>query len=134
MADLDDNLQTNMNDANSDQSSGDKADVAATIQMYKERLMEDLGFGKNSGISDVEREQVEKKMEELVNARILNVIMLYLPEGKVAEFSEIAQKADAAEINDFVKANIPGYEDKILKELMDIKDELLRKAPVKDGK
>lgn len=130
MTDTDDTITTN-DGADSNINDDNLTD---TVKLYKDRLMEDLGFGKDSGITDVEREQTEKKMGELVDTRILNLIMLYMPEDKVREFGQIAEQQDQTAINDFVQKNIPGYEDKVLKELMDIKDELLKKAPVEDAK
>lgn len=109
---------------NSNQATAD-SDITNTIKTYKGRLMEELGF---ANLASVEKEGIEQKLESLINSRIINLILLYLPEDKVADFEKIVEGENQEDIYKFVSENIPDMQDKILQELMNIRDELLDKV------
>lgn len=100
------------------------------LYLYKARLIEDLGF---KDLPDIEKKQIEEKIDTLVNQRILNLLLLYIPKEKAEELADKAESGDEAEFYKFVAENIPGWSDKVFKELELIKDEVLGKTDKLNG-
>jgi len=115
----------NNNLAQNNKPVADNSDISDTIKVYKDRLMEELGF---ADLGAVEKEEVEQKIESLVNSRIINLILLYLPDDQVADFEKVLEGKNQEEIDEFVAKKIHGMQDKVLQELMNIRDELLAKV------
>ncbi|OQB05677.1 MAG: hypothetical protein BWY19_00883 [bacterium ADurb.Bin212] len=131
-------------DSNGDASSTAEQDLATPndsakatdepmddiLYLYKARLIEDLGF---KDLPDIEKKQIEEKIDTLINQRILNLLLLYIPKEKAEELADKAESGDEAEFYKFVAENIPGWSDKVFKELELIKDEVLGKTDNLNG-
>lgn len=125
-------LEGNLGPAEPADSDAEKKDEAMEdiLYLYKARLIEDLGF---KDLPDIEKKQIEEKIDTLVNQRILNLLLLYIPKEKAGELADKAESGDEAEFYKFVAENIPGWSDKVFKELMLIKDEVLGKTDNLNG-
>ena len=123
-----------MDDIKEDQAQSQhdtkKQEVGDMIDIYKAKLFVDLGLG---DAKEEERDKVLDKIEQLVNSRLINLIMIYLPEEKVSEFNQLVQKDSFTgdEINKFLHDNIPAFDDKLINELSEIRVELIKKVKVK---
>ncbi len=71
-----------------------------------------------------DRKKLEEKIVGLINKRIINAFLLYLPTSKVADFQKNVNQENAEETINFFMTNIPDSEKKILAELDEIKNEL----------
>ncbi len=95
---------------------------------FNTRLFAELGFDK---MPAEEQKSAEEKLAKLVNDRIINLLLIYLPEGKVAELDKIIEGGDQSKVTEFLSANISGVEEKIANELMEVRSEII--AKVKNG-
>ncbi|MCX6808623.1 MAG: hypothetical protein NTW50_03070 [Candidatus Berkelbacteria bacterium] len=110
-------------------SPADQASVPAPIDeemadlsLFRDRLIQDLGM---EDISAERKKVFADKLEQLVNDRILNLIILYLPPEKVAGFADVMESGDVAKSMEYASSNIPSFSDKIIEELAQIRTELL---------
>lgn len=117
-------------DQTQSQNDTKKQEVGDMIDIYKAKLFVDLGLG---DAKEEERDKVLNKIEQLVNSRLINLIMIYLPEEKTSEFNQLVQKDNFTgdEINQFLRDNIPAFDDKIINELSEIRVELIKKIKEK---
>lgn len=97
-------------------------DPEKILSQFKDRLMEDLNL---DNPSPEQKKQIEDKISQLVNDRILNLIMMYLPEDKVAELDKMIGQKSQDEVMQFIMASVPGIQDKIAEELFEIRNDLL---------
>lgn len=118
-------MDSNLTSQNINQGSVSNANdqqQEINLEIYKKRLLEDLR------LDDLPEEQLreyEEKIEALVNDRIINLILIHLPEEQTNKFADMMENSEIEQVMDFVGQNIPNFADKILTELMDIRDELL---------
>lgn len=103
-------------------TANEPVDPNETIKLYKRRLLEDL---KLDDLPENEKVEMENKIEKLVNDRVVNLILIYLPDDKIEEFTRLMETDDMNSVVQMVQSVIPNFEDKILEELSNIKDEIL---------
>ena len=127
MSDYDDNNAINSTNQQSDQldegavADQDPEDILAA---FKEKLIEELGLNQ---ASDEEKAMVKEKIDTLVNDRILNLMLLYIPKEKAEELADKAEAGDETEFYKFLSENIPGWSDKVFDEMFRIRNEILGK-------
>lgn len=102
----------------------DDRGLESVLDQFKAQLFLELGL---SNLSDTEKAAMEQKLAKLVNDRIINLVLIYLPEDKVAELDQIITGGDENAIAEYITKNIPGITDKIANELMQIREELIHK-------
>jgi len=116
---------------NTDGANNQKdTDIAEVYDVFKKRLLTELGADK---MSEEDRIKTEEGLENLVNARIVNLLMIYVPEEKAEELNKIVKEEDQEKMLKFINDNIPGFGDKAAVELMKLREELLGKL-TRDGK
>ncbi|MCX6812842.1 MAG: hypothetical protein NTW79_04495 [Candidatus Berkelbacteria bacterium] len=98
--------------------------VENVLQEFQNQLFVELGFDK---FSPEEKVAVEEKLAKLVNDRLINLILIYLPEEGVAELDEKISAGNQEEIAKFLGDNIPGAAEKIANELLEIRSEIIEK-------
>lgn len=110
-----------------DEKNVNNQDLADMLEIYRNKLLIDLGL---TNIGEEEKKQTLEKIGELTDNRLINLIMIYLPEEKVEEFTQLIEKEkfSGEEISDFLYSNIPAFGDKIINELSEIRKELLEKS------
>lgn len=106
----------------------DNKDAAEYLEMYKKQLFEEIGLSK---LPPDKKKEYEEKLENIVNTRIINLIMIYLPEENVAEFGKLVDEGDQKKIMEFTYSHIPSFEDKVFAEMVKIKEELLERLKLK---
>lgn len=109
-----------MSDNDIDQSQAPDDAILA----FKDKLLDELGAG---SFSAEDKKRLEDKLESLVNTRILNLIMTNLSKEEMQKFADLAKAEKEEETVSFLRESIPSFDDKILSELMTIRDELLTK-------
>ena len=133
MSDYDDNNTINNANQQNDQPDGDAGgsnDSAADqdpediLNAFKDKLIEELGL---SEANNEEKALVKEKIDTLVNDRILNLMLLYIPKEKAEELADKAEAGDEADFFKFLSENIPGWGDKVFDELYRIRNEILGK-------
>jgi hypothetical protein len=108
------------------------ANEKVDLELFKNRIMQDLGL---ENLEGEKRKEFEDKLEQLVNDRIINLIILYMEPAKVQDFADLMEAGDVAKILDYAAANIPNFYDKIIEEMSQIRNELLTNVSQKsDGK
>lgn len=95
------------------------------IDLFKKKLMQDLQL---HTLPENEQKEFEDKLEKLVNDRIMNLILIYLPPEKVEEFAKIIEKQNQEEILDYIKKNIPDFGDKVVEELINIREDMITRV------
>jgi hypothetical protein len=95
------------------------------IDLFKKKLMQDLQL---HTLPENEQKEFEEKIEKLVNDRIMNLILIYLPPEKVEEFAKIIGKDDQQEILDYINKNIPDFGDKVVEEMVNIREDLITRV------
>ncbi|MFA4996225.1 MAG: DUF5663 domain-containing protein [Patescibacteria group bacterium] len=98
------------------------------ILLYQKKIMEELGLDK---LSEKEKEEAEAKIANLVNNRVVNIILAYLPEEKAEEFKVLIEQEKLDEIIKFLKTTVPDIEVKIANDLMLLRKELISKLAKK---
>lgn len=116
------NYQSSSTGNQATNSPDDIEDPEKMLTMFKDRLMEDLNLADST---PEEKKEIEEKIGKLVNDRILNLIMMYLPEDKVAELDKMIGQKSQDEVMQFIMASVPGIQDKIAEELFEIRNDLL---------
>lgn len=94
------------------------------ILAFQDKLMDELGA---KGFSVADKETLQSKLESLVNTRIVNLVMIHLPKDKIDGFAELVESDDNEKTVEFLRANIQNFDDKIMAEMMQIRDDLLKK-------
>jgi len=112
--DQDDNTQND--------GASEPVDGAKLMAEFDAKLMAELGIDK---LSEEEQKGAREDIESLINTRIINLAMIYVPEEKVEEFKNVAEKEDPTQLSIFLQQVVPNWNDKVLSELMQIRDELL---------
>lgn len=102
----------------------DDRGLESVLDQFKDQLFLELGADK---LSDADKIVMEEKLKKLINDRIINLVLIYLPEEKVAELDQIITAGDENAIAEYITMNIPGITDKIANELMQIREELIEK-------
>ena len=102
----------------------DERNLESVLDQFRTQLFLELGIDK---MSDADKTAMEEKLAKLVNDRIINLVLIYLPEEKVAEFDQIISAGDQNAIAQYLTTAIPGITDKIANELMQIREELIEK-------
>lgn len=97
-------------------------DPEKILQVFKDRLIEDLNLDETS---PEQRKEIENKISKLVNDRILNLILIYLPEEKVAELDSIIGQKSQDEVIKYIVETVPGIQEKIAEELFEIRNDLM---------
>ncbi len=95
------------------------------IDLFKKKLMQDLQL---HTLPEQEQKEFEEKIEKLVNDRIMNLILIYLPPEKVEEFAKIIGKQDQEEILKYIDQNIPAFGDKVVEEMVNIREDLITRV------
>lgn len=106
-----------------DDSAADQ-DPEDILDAFKDKLIGELGLGE---ANDEEKALVKEKIDTLVNDRILNLMLLYIPKEKAEELADKAEAGDEAKFFKFLNENIPGWGDKVFDELYRIRNEILGK-------
>lgn len=101
-------------------------DFTDLIEIFKAKLLIDLNLDK---ASEEDKNETLAKISELTDNRIINLIMIYLPEDKVEEFAALTDKEElnSDEVGEFLYSNIPSFSDKVIIELSSIRNELIDK-------
>lgn len=89
---------------------------------FIDTLLSDMGVG---DLPEEERVEFVEKIGELVNKRIINLVLVYLPEDKEEEFNRLAEGEDQGKLFDFILTAVPGIEEKISNELVAIRSDLV---------
>lgn len=97
-------------------------DPEKILQVFKDRLIEDLNLEETS---PEQRKEIEDKISKLVNDRILNLILIHLPEDKVAELDSMIGQKSQDEVIKYIMESVPGIQEKIAEELFEIRNDLL---------
>lgn len=118
------NNQQNASSTDSNANSVNDADLQSVLEEYKKRLLSELGA---DGWSEEEKKEIEGKIATLVNDRVLNLLLIYLPEEKVAELDKIIEVGDQESTAKYLAENIPGAGEKIANELMEIRNDIIKK-------
>jgi len=92
------------------------------LTLYKDRMLQELGL---ENLSADKKKNFEDKLEQLVNDRIINLIILYMPPEKVQGFADVMEAGDIAGSLKYASDNIPNFYDKVIEELAQIRDELI---------
>lgn len=111
------------NRGNQDEGDAQEVDSEKLLKQYKAKIAADFGIDKLPG---EEKKKAEDKIDTLVNSRIVNLILIYLPEDKVEEFGKLLEE-DPEKASQFAYENISGFSDKLLDELTKIREELASK-------
>lgn len=117
------------NDDTKDKNNDD--DLAAMYDGFRKRLLEELGVDK---MNEEDKKATEEKLEQLINTRIVNLIMIYTPEEDAKELDDIIQKEKQQELVKFIAEKIPGFGEKVASDLMALRDELVHKLQPKNEK
>ena len=94
------------------------------MKILRRRLMEDLQL---VDLSPEQQKEFEEKIDTLVDNRIKNMMLVYLPQEKVKELSEMWDEGKEEEIQKFLEENVEGWNDKVLDEFFAIREELIAK-------
>lgn len=105
-------------------NQNNQAELDLVLDQFKTQLLSELSFDK---LSPEDQTVMEEKLGKLVNDRIINLVLIYLPEEKVAEFDQIITGGNEEVIVKYLSDNIPGISDKIANELMEIRQEIINK-------
>ncbi len=94
------------------------------MEIFRQSLMDDLQL---SDLPPEKRKEYEEKIDTLVDNRIKNLMLVYLPKEKIEELSGKWEPGKEEEIQTFLEENVQGWNDKVLDELFSIREELLAK-------
>lgn len=94
------------------------------IDIYKRKLMDDLQL---VNLTPEQEKEYEEKIGSLVDNRIKSLMLIYLPNEKVEELSKMWEEGKEPEIQKYLEDNVPGWNDKVLDELFNIREELIAK-------
>lgn len=106
-------------------TTDEKENIDDIIILYQQKIIEELGLDK---LSEKEREEAEVKIAELVNKRVTNIILAYLPEEKADDFKKLIEEKKVDETVEFLSKTIPDIEIKIVNDLMLLRKELISKV------
>jgi|GEM_PF-1597895 len=140
MFDLDDQLNTqsssqpqddqnNTTQATNDVGSANTGlnfiDAADFFRQFEDRIFEEIGL---ASLNDEMKNSYRTKIEKLINDRLINVVLALIPEDKVSELNQkIESGQPSPEILDYIKSLIPNFDDIAAQELVDLKDDLVKK-------
>lgn len=91
------------------------------FNLFINNLLVDLGLNKES---KEEQEKYLAKIANIVNNRIMSLIMVYLDPAKADEFLQILETGDKQKISDYVHQMIPDFDNKVFNELVILEKEL----------
>jgi len=91
---------------------------------YENSLFKEMGL---EFLSEEDALILREKTAQLIHRRLLNTLLMYLPEEKAAELQKKADQLEPDGLIDFLIKNVPQAYEKMTKELMDLKDELVGK-------
>ncbi|TSC94517.1 MAG: hypothetical protein Athens101428_266 [Candidatus Berkelbacteria bacterium Athens1014_28] len=98
--------------------------LQSVLDDYKNQLLSELGA--DSWTAE-EKKEVEEKIATLVNDRVLNLLLIYLPEDKIADLDKVIETDDQEAIAKYLSENIPDVGEKIANELMEIRSDIINK-------
>ncbi len=90
-----------------------------TYEELKKQISKDLNID-HLPVDD--QEKIVTKLGEVMTQKIALEILKNLPENKREEFKKLSESDDIAELDDFVRANIPDSDDIIAAAMKDVID------------
>lgn len=118
-------------DSNNDANNNEDTSLKAMYEGFQKRLLGELGIDK---MSEEDKKTTTEKLEELINTRIVNLIMIYTPEEDAAELNKIIQEEKQEELVKFIEEKIPNFGEKVASDLMAFRDELTQRLQKKNEK
>lgn len=118
-------------DSNNDINNNEDTSLKAMYEGFQKRLLEELGIDK---MSEEDKKITSEKLEELINTRIVNLIMIYTPEEDAAELNKIIKEEKQEDLVTFIEKKIPNFGEKVASDLMAFRDELTQRLQTKNEK
>lgn len=120
-----------MESNNNIDDNDEKNSLEAMYNGFRKRLLEELGVG---SMSEEDKKKTEEKLEQLINTRIVNLVMIYTPEEDAKELNTIIQEEKPEELLKFIDEKIPGFGEKVASDLMLLRNDLIQKLKTNNEK
>ena len=112
-----------MNQSQNNQTSNDqKADDF--LLAYENSLFKEMGL---EFLSETDALVLREKTAQLIHRRLLNTLLIYLPEEKATDLRKKVEGMKPEELIDQLIKDVPNAQEKMAKELTDLKTELVGK-------